>query len=316
MSLRIGIVGLGVISRYYLAALDAVPDVRLGAVCDTDPDRLAAHPGVPAYRDHRALLAAGDVDAVVVTVPNDLHAPICRDVLTAGMPVCVEKPLATTLDEGLAVDRLAADRGVPLFTAFHRRYNTSVRELVRAAPDPVAVTVRYHERIEEHVGADRWYLDPARTGGGCVADNGPNAYDLARLLLGELTVTGARIGVDAAGVDRTALVDLRADSGATCRVDLDWSYPRGERKDIEVRLADGTVRRADMLAGHDGFKASLWHEYRAIVRGFAAVATGRVDHRTDGGLAALSLVTDTYRLGLPTATPVRVGAERPGRVAR
>jgi predicted dehydrogenase len=297
--LRLGIVGLGVISRYYVAALDgpdAPPELRLAAVCDLDPgvldpyrDRLAC------YSDHATLLAGAGVDAVVVNVPNDAHYPVVRDVLAAGLPVCVEKPLATTLAHGEELVALARRRGVPLLTAFHRRYNDNVLALLdRIGGRPVRhLTVRYHERIEEHVGRDRWYLDPERCGGGCVADNGPNAIDLVHLALGPVTLTGAEVVRDPAGVDRQATLDLRAASGATARVELDWSYPHGEAKDVRVELVDGTRDSADMLAGHAGFKSSLAHEYVGVLRHFTGVLRGRVASWPDG-LEPLRLVTEVY----------------------
>ncbi|MGQ0838226.1 Gfo/Idh/MocA family protein [Actinokineospora sp.] len=294
--MRIGIVGLGVISRFYLAALRENGPLGLGAVCDVRPEALAPfRDEVPCLRDHRDLIAAGGLDAVVVTVPNDLHAPVCRDLLDAGLPVCVEKPLATRLDDGVALAELAAARGAVLFTSFHRRYNARVRALLDGLPRDVpvaAVRVRYLERIEDHVGGDRWYLDPARCGGGCVADNGPNAFDLARMFLGPLELSDVDIQRDESGVDRQAAVSLVAESGARAAVELDWSHP-GEVKDVEVTLADGTVRYADLLAGFPGFKQSLWHEYAGVLREFAHVVhTGGVDR---AGLAALALVDAAYR---------------------
>ncbi len=299
----LGVIGLGVIARCYLAALDRIPSLRLAAVCDTDEAALRAfHDRVPCHLDHHELLARTDLDAVVVTVPNDAHTTVVADALAAGLAVCVEKPLATRLTDGEALVDCARQAGVCLFTAFHRRYNSAVQALVRSLPpeQPVeSLTVRDLERIEEHVGSDRWYLDPARCGGGCVADNGPNAYDLARLFLGELQVTGADITRDADGIDRQAQVVLRAASGATARVELDWSYA-GERKDVEVLLADGSTHRADMLRGYPGFngfpgfKDSLWHEYLGILRDFEHALSGS-GHRVDGGLPALALVDATYR---------------------
>ncbi|WP_019631493.1 Gfo/Idh/MocA family protein [Actinomadura atramentaria] len=292
--LRVAVIGLGVISRFYLAALRDAPGSRLVAVCDSDPARAAGH-GVPAYTDHRRLLAAERPDAVVVTVPNDAHFAVCADALDGGAAVCVEKPLALTAERGAALRVLAERRGRALFTAFHRRYNDAVGRLRAACGDaPVAeLTVRYLEDIREHAGADSWYLDARRCGGGCVADNGPNAFDLVRLLAGPARVGAARIERDASGTDVRADVALRA-GAARARVLLDWAYP-GERKDVEVRLADGRTLHADMLAGHDGFKASLWHEYAAIVRAFEErVAGGAADD--GGGLAALRCVEDAYRL--------------------
>jgi predicted dehydrogenase len=246
--LRVAVVGLGVISRFYLAALRDSPAMRLVAVCDSDPARLAAHP-VPGHTDHRRLLRETWLDAVVVTVPNDVHMQVCADALERGVAVCVEKPLALDTAQGVALRKLAEHRDVPLFTAFHRRYNEAVARLrAECAGAPVSeVTVRYLERIEEHAGADGWYLDMRRCGGGCVADNGPNAFDLVRLLLGPAEVTSARIARDAGGVDRRADIRLRAGEGRA-RILLDWSFP-GERKDVEVRLAGGRTARGDILAG-------------------------------------------------------------------
>ncbi|WP_158841440.1 Gfo/Idh/MocA family protein [Saccharothrix deserti] len=290
--IRLGLVGLGVISRFYLAAIASSPRFELAAVCDLDEQALAGH-HVPAYRSHRAMLDAGGLDAVVVTAPNNVHARVALDVIARGLPVCVEKPLAITLRAGLEVAEAARAWNVALFTAFHRRYNANVlalhEKLTGAAPI-AELTVRYLERIEDHVGRDRWYLDPARSGGGCLADNGPNALDLVRLFLGELTLESVRI-TRAAGIDRQAVLRVRGTAPAV--VELDWSYP-GETKDVTVRLTDGTVLRADMLAGYDEFKGSLWHEYAGVLDAFAHAVALRSKWR-DGGLAALDLVDEAYR---------------------
>ncbi|MDP8970680.1 MAG: Gfo/Idh/MocA family oxidoreductase [Actinomycetota bacterium] len=302
--LRIGVVGLGAVARFYLAALADVGSLRLTAVCDVDRALLSRFGGqlspfggeVTCHTDHRQMLRRSDLDAAVVTTPNDSHFTVCRDALEAGVAVCVEKPLSTRLADGEALMEAARARGVTLFTAFHRRYNAAVVTLARRlSPQPPVrrIVVRYFERIEEHVGRDRWYLDPARCGGGCVADNGPNAYDLVRLFLGDLQVTDAVVYRDAQEVDRKAVVLLRAASGATARVELDWSY-EGERKELEVQLVDGTTYRVDMLSGHVGFKASLWHEYVGVLQDFAR-ALSPTAQREDGGLPALALVNETYR---------------------
>ncbi|MEV7098785.1 Gfo/Idh/MocA family oxidoreductase [Amycolatopsis sp. NPDC051045] len=291
--IRVGLVGLGVIGAFYRAAIAPRQDMCLTAVCDLRPELLAGPEPAARYTDYRRMLAETGLDAVVVTVPNDAHAAVCRDALAAGVAVCVEKPLATTLSDAVALERLARAAGRPLFTAFHRRYNDNLLALLSTVDRPIRhVTVRYLERIEDHVGVDAWYLDPVRCGGGCVADNGPNAFDLVRSFLGEVTVTGVEIA-RANGVDRQAVVALRASSGATARVELDWSFP-GEVKDVRVESADGTVRYADLLAGHHGFKQSLGHEYRGVVAEFAELV--RVGGSAAGdGVAALELVESCYR---------------------
>lgn len=286
---RVGVVGLGAIARFYLAAIERAPEFELAAVCDPDPAALADHPG-PAYRDHRTMLTEAGLDAVIVTAPNDAHAAVSRDALDAGLPVCVEKPLATTLADGLDLVDRAQERGVALYTAFHRRHNSNVLALLERLPQapPIrSVRVRYLERIEDHAGRESWYLDQTRCGGGCIADNGPNALDLVRQILGPVAFRGADIVRDADGMDRQATLIL-----ADATVQLDWSF-RGEVKDIEVTLADGAKLHADMLAGYPSFKESLWHEYIGVLAEFAeAIQQGGAWQ--DGGLAALMLVEQAY----------------------
>ncbi|MDI2027045.1 Gfo/Idh/MocA family oxidoreductase [Saccharopolyspora sp. TS4A08] len=287
---RVGVVGLGAISAYYLAAVEA-RGWELAAVCDLRPDRLRGFaPHVGCFTDHRALLGSVELDGLIVTAPNDAHAAVCRDALRRGVPVCVEKPLAVSLDDARELVAIATRSGVPLLTSFHRRYNDNVRRLlteVTARGGATALRVRYLERIEEHLGGDTWYLDPVRCGGGCVADNGPNAFDLVRLFLGDVDLVHAVVKEEG-GTDRQAVIELESASGVPAVVELDWSHP-GETKDVEMLLADGTRLRADMLAGHPGFKNSLWHEYHGVLDEFETAGTD------PGGLAALRLVHDTYR---------------------
>ncbi|WP_326699908.1 Gfo/Idh/MocA family oxidoreductase [Streptomyces sp. NBC_01754] len=306
----LGVIGLGAISRYYLAALEHSPHWRLAAVCDARPEALLGRGGgVPAWSEATAMVREAGLDGVVVAVPNDAHAEVCRTALTAGVPVCVEKPLALTVAQGRELTALAAGSGTPLLTAFHRRHNhafRTLRDAVVAAGSPVRrLRVRYLERIEEHTGGESWYLEPERCGGGCVADNGPNAFDLVRQLTGEVAMEHASVGRDAAGVDRTARLRLRAAGGAEAEVLLDWSYD-GERKDVTVTLADGRTLYADLLAGHYGFKGSLWHEYEGILAEFAALraeGTGPGSGSghgpgdgASGGLACLELAAAAYAL--------------------
>ncbi|MFE4662581.1 Gfo/Idh/MocA family protein [Streptomyces hydrogenans] len=322
--LRLGIAGLGVISRFYVAAAERMPEWEVAAVCDLREEALAPFRGrVACHTDHRAMLAAGPLDALVVAVPNHAHAEVCADALRAGVPVCVEKPLALDPADGRRLAALSRERGVPVLTAFHRRYNDRVLALLDRLPAPdtpvrvESVTVRYLERIEEHIGADTWYLDPARCGGGCVADNGPNAFDLVRLLLGETPseVVAAEVVRDAAGTDRQAVVEL-AGPGGRGRVELDWSYP-GEVKDVVVRLDDGTELSADMLGGRPGFKESLWHEYEGVLRDVAALRELPDPSRAvEGGLAALELVAAVYAAEAASALPAPRAAREPLPAAR
>lgn len=295
--LRLGLVGLGVIARFYLAAIERAPQVELAAVCDRRADRLDgfAARGVRLYDDWREIVCGADIDAVAITLPNDLHATVAIAAAQAGKHVCCEKPLAITVADAEEVARDARAGAVTLFTAFHRRYNDHLRRARAAiAPArPVRAHVDYLESIDEHAGPDRWYLDPARCGGGCLADNGPNAFDSARALLGPLHVREARVRTDAdTGVDVGASVELVSDAGAHASVELAWDYA-GERKAIGVELDDGRSLDVDFLDGFPAFKSSLFHEYVGVLDDFRrCVETGA--GRAEEGVEIARLIADAY----------------------
>lgn len=293
------IVGLGVIARYYLEAIDASDELELVAVCDRDRARLAGMPaGVAVTQDARDAVALDEVEAVVVTLPNDLHAPCCAEALRAGKHVCCEKPLATSAAAAAELATLAAEHERTLMTAFHRRYNANlaaVEAQLRSGRIARARAV-YDEDIHEHVGDDAWYLDPARCGGGCIADNGPNAFDALRHVLGPLEVRSARIVRDEAGIDVLARVELTAAGDVEAVVELSWDYPHGERKALAFELDDARRIDVDLLAGYPAFKSSLSHEYRGVLADFAARVRGE-RAVVDSGTDVARLVERTYRIG-------------------
>lgn len=311
---RLGIIGLGVIAPFFVRAADADPELTLVAACDIDETKLRpfAERGVATFTDYKALLQAELVDSVIITLPNDLHAPVAIDALERGIAVCCEKPLAIEPADALAMVEAAKRGAAVLFTAFHRRHNSNMLRLARQLPADHAqitqVVARYHENIAEHTGDEDWYLDAVRCGGGCLIDNGPNALDAVRLLAGELSVVDATTGDIRAGTEFYAELDLVSHAGVPVRVELDWALPTGETKDVQVELRDGRVLRADMLAGYDGFKASLDHEYRGILDEFK---TAGDPGRFDAGPALVQLVHDAYAIARTKERRLRMVAKDP-----
>jgi L-arabinose 1- dehydrogenase len=308
--MRTGIVGLGAIAPYFLRAIEADPVARLAAVCDRDKGKLTSiGQDVLAATDYREMLHGGEIDALIVSLPNHAHFEVVSAALLAGIHVCCEKPLTTRASEADRLRLLSRETGTTLFTAFHRRYNRNIMRLARALPPPdqiAEVVCRYEENIREHTGGESWYLDPEQCGGGCLVDNGPNALDVLRTLLGDLTLLDSTIADVREGTEYEARLSLRSRDGVSAHVLLNWALPTGEVKDVTVRLRDGSLLTADMLAGFAGFKSSLDHEYAAIVADFRrAIATG--NEHGDDGAAITALVEHAYGLA---------GGERPGESPR
>src|SRR5947208_8559848 len=98
--LRIAVIGVGHLGKHHARILSALPGVELVAVVDTNRARaeeIAAAAHTRPLFDARDLI--GLVDAVTVAVPTELHCEIVLPLLSIGVPVLVEKPMARSLAE-------------------------------------------------------------------------------------------------------------------------------------------------------------------------------------------------------------------------
>ncbi len=115
-------------ARVY-AELDSA---QLVGVADPSPavrERIARRLRIPTYDDHRTMLSETRPDAVSVVVPTRLHHAVTSDAIDAGCHVLVEKPIASTVEEGADLIIRAADRGVALSVGHVERFNPAVRAL-------------------------------------------------------------------------------------------------------------------------------------------------------------------------------------------
>ena len=141
-SIRIAVIGVGHLGRHHARLLSTMEGARLTAVVDAVPERaaeVAAAASTRALIDYRDLL--GEVDAVVVAVPTELHREIAVPFLERGVPVLVEKPMSRSLaDADLMLD--AAARGKALLAVGHtERHNPAVAVAMRLVSSPRFVEV-------------------------------------------------------------------------------------------------------------------------------------------------------------------------------
>ena len=134
-------IGVGHLGRHHARILASLPGATLVAVVDTNQARaaeIAAAHGTRAVFDCRELL--GQVDAVTIAVPTELHRDVALPFLMAGVPVLVEKPMARSLAEADQLIDAAADAGVVLAVGQTERFNPAL-----AAARPLLTDPRFIE---------------------------------------------------------------------------------------------------------------------------------------------------------------------------
>ena len=239
--IRLGLIGAGTMGTWYAQCFDECDEADLVAVCDLDVQKAEALAGARgrAYADFREMLGAEELDAVAVATPDRFHREPVLACLEAGRHVLCEKPLATTLEDCLAMKAAAERSGRELMVNFGNRQRSRVKRLRTLLVEEQAVGeignvyVELNERIgktdELAWAADTsplWFLlshcvDTLRFVTGLEIEE-VFGYHTAKVMPGR--------GLDTAD---TSVFVARLSNGGHAFLGSSWVYPEGYGPDID-----------------------------------------------------------------------------------
>ncbi|WP_347350740.1 Gfo/Idh/MocA family oxidoreductase [Intrasporangium sp.] len=195
---RLGIIGFGAQGSMYaqLISTGAVPNMAIGAVADIDAaalDRAAsAYPDVPRYEDYHALLASGQVDAVVTTVPHYLHPEIGIAALDAGLHVMIDKPAGVYTAQVRRLNEFAAARPGLTFAIMFNQRNNPLYQRIKQIVDAGEIGAIRHTnwvittwwRPQAYYDQSAWRATWGGEGGGVLVNQAPHQLDLWQWICG------------------------------------------------------------------------------------------------------------------------------------
>jgi len=211
----VGLIGVGRHgSRYAHHIRNDAPELRLVALARRDvaaARRQAGEFGCRAYGDYRELLAAADVEAVVIVVPPTLHPEIVEAAAAFRRAVLLEKPAAPTVAAGRRMLAAIRTAGTPLMVAQTLRYNVVVRTLMAARE---RLGTLHALRISQHFEPSRpgWIDDPAIGGGGITLHTGVHSFDLMR--------TFSALEAERVSCEMTSVVTTRTEDNFSATIRL------------------------------------------------------------------------------------------------
>ncbi len=142
--LRIGWVGAGFVGQVaHLSNYIEIPEIDIVGLAELRPklgESVCTKYSIPKlYDDHLSLLEDGNLDAVVAIVRREHTASVALDVLTKGIPLFTEKPMAPTLEQGEMLVRQANKNRCLYSTGFMRRHDEGVK-IAKALLDELVAT--------------------------------------------------------------------------------------------------------------------------------------------------------------------------------
>jgi predicted dehydrogenase len=224
-------IGLAVIGAGYwgpnlVRNFQASPSFRVRWLCDLDVARarnvLGGYSTITATDDYAAVLADDEVQAVAIATPAGTHLDVALAALRAGKHVLVEKPLASTYDEGRRLVDEAGSRGLTLMCDHTYCYTpavTRIREIVRSGE---LGELHYIDSVRINLGLIQRDID-------VMWDLAPHDLSIIDFVLPDDVepVAVAAHGADPIGAGRScvAYLTLELSTGAIAHIHVNWLSP-------------------------------------------------------------------------------------------
>lgn len=217
--LRVGVVGVGIMGANHARVFAGLPDVQLVGVADPNRaqrDLVTRVLGTPAVDNLDALLDM-DIEAVTIAAPTHLHYDIALKCIARGLHILVEKPVASTVDEGREIIAAARRSGVTLMVGHVERFNPAVQAIKQAidGEDILSIAIT-------RVGP----FPPRMSNVGVVIDLAVHDIDLIRWFTdSEIVEVQPQLSSAIAEREDIALLQFRTASGVLAHINTNWLTP-------------------------------------------------------------------------------------------
>ena len=233
---KVGIVGLGRWAKVLTRALGKSEKLKIVAGYSRSQEKreaFQAEMAVPAAASMEAILADPSIEGVILTVPNEQHLPMAEQVAKAKKHVYTEKPIASTLVEGLQIAALEKKYGVTVTVGHSARLMAGIRKIREAIDSGELGRVAFIEAnfsnnraLELTPKAWRWYKDKAP--GGPLSQLAIHQFDVLHYLGGEVVEASgmaSKLSPVGAEVDDQSMTLVKFADGKVGYVGSCWTSP-------------------------------------------------------------------------------------------
>jgi UDP-N-acetylglucosamine 3-dehydrogenase len=218
-NLRVGVIGAGVMGSNHARVFGGLANVTLVGIADPlDAHRTRAIElvGCRTFETFEDLLAEG-VDAVTIAAPTHLHHEIALACIARKIHVMVEKPIATTVDEGRDIVAAARRANVTLMVGHVERFNPAVETIKQAIKGEEILSIAI-----TRVGP----FPPRMSNVGVVIDLAVHDIDLIRWFTeSEIIEVQPQLSSAVAEREDIALLQFRTSSGVLAHINTNWLTP-------------------------------------------------------------------------------------------
>ncbi len=191
--IRVGVIGLGDISKVHIPILKSMKNIQLIAVCDHDKNQWFDDQSIHFYTDYVKMLDHERLDSVHICLPHYLHQPIAMECVARGIHIFLEKPMGINLDEAYALSALEKNNvDIKMNLCLQNRLNNTsikMKELIETKKYGnilgIKGIVAWH-RSHEYYTSKPWRGCMEHAGGGVMINQSIHTLDLMQWMVGKI----------------------------------------------------------------------------------------------------------------------------------
>lgn len=201
--IHVGVVGTSWwADAMHLPALASHPNVQTIAICGRNretAEAIAKTWNIPqVYSEYEEMIEKANLDAIIISTPNDSHYPIAMKAIEKRIHVLCEKPIALNYNDALRMAQFANEQGIKHLVPFTYRFMPTARytkELIESGyiGKPYHLNMRYYTGYARN-GDYMWRFDVEKAGSGIIGDLGSHFLYIAEWLYGEIKAITCRLG--------------------------------------------------------------------------------------------------------------------------
>jgi len=253
MTVRIGLLGSGFVSNFYLAGLQDVPGWTIPIVASPHLDhaqQFARKWSIPeATSDTLGVIGRPDLDLIILGVPNYAHMDLAIRCAEAGKHIVCTKPLARNKQEARAMLQAVQAAGVLHGYAETEVFSPAVMKAKKYIDEGGIGKVLTVRSREAHGGPHGdWFWKKELAGGGALLDMGCHTIEAARYFIGKdspivevLAWTDRLVHRERTDAEDNAVVLMRFQGGQLAQAELSWTAAGGLDLRNEVYGTEGVI---------------------------------------------------------------------------
>jgi len=232
---KIALIGLGSMGKNHYRVLKSLSGVKVVALCDIEKKDSYEE---PFYHSVDKMLESETIDAAIIVVPTFLHKEIALKCLDKGVDIFIEKPVASTIEDALEIERVAKSKDLKVCVGYIERFNPVVEALKNELKD----------RDIYSIGITRVGPFPPRIADvGILTDLAVHDIDLIRFITGREIMKKAIFKSQKINFhhEDNAILSFQLQDDIVASITTNWLTPFRKRK-IEVATKKGYFE-ADLM---------------------------------------------------------------------